>query len=168
MVEIASFGRKKLLFHNYSTFPCGLDRKIFRTRFLKQRFSERRSETNNLRYGTVNFEERKHPRFNVDLPIEYGRAHLSVEDGHAINGIEVGWVGMSLNNRLLAEKELFIKKQLLEGVAFLSLVEGSSQIPESKSQPSLNSQFEDAGFIAIISMEFQFYRSFLHWKPFMI
>jgi hypothetical protein len=39
---------------------------------------------------------------------------------------------MSLNNRWLAVKELFIKKQLLEGIAFLSLVEGSSQIPESK------------------------------------
>jgi hypothetical protein len=47
----------------------------------------------------------------------------------------MGWVGTSLNNRLPAEKEIFMKKELLEGVAFLSLVEGSSQIPEFKSQP---------------------------------
>jgi hypothetical protein len=28
-VEIASFGRKGVLFHNYSTSPCGLGRKNF-------------------------------------------------------------------------------------------------------------------------------------------
>jgi len=34
--------------------------------------------------------------------------------------------------------------------------------------PSLNSQFEDARFIVTFRIEFQFYRSFLHWEPFMI
>jgi c-di-GMP-binding flagellar brake protein YcgR len=31
-----------------------------------------------LRYGTVNFERRKYPRFNTDLPIEYYRTDSSV------------------------------------------------------------------------------------------
>jgi len=32
------------------------------------------------RYGTVNLERRKHPRFSVDLPIEYYRIDSSI--GH--------------------------------------------------------------------------------------
>jgi c-di-GMP-binding flagellar brake protein YcgR len=42
------------------------------------------------RYGTVNFEKRKHPRFSVDLPVEYGRADVSIKTGHATNASEGG------------------------------------------------------------------------------
>jgi len=42
------------------------------------------------RYGTVNFEKRKHPRFTVDLPVEYSRSDLLVEHGQAINASEGG------------------------------------------------------------------------------
>ncbi|MGO8990618.1 MAG: PilZ domain-containing protein [bacterium] len=42
------------------------------------------------RYGTVNFEKRKHPRFSVDLPIEYGRVDLFVDNGRAMNASEGG------------------------------------------------------------------------------
>jgi len=42
------------------------------------------------RYGTVNFEKRKHPRFSVDLPAEYNRTDLSVMQGHATNASEGG------------------------------------------------------------------------------
>ena len=42
------------------------------------------------RYGTVNFEKRKHPRFSVDLPLEYSRTDLFVEQGRAINASEGG------------------------------------------------------------------------------
>jgi len=42
------------------------------------------------RYGTVNFERRKHPRFSVDLPVEYSRTDLFVEQGRAINASEGG------------------------------------------------------------------------------
>jgi len=41
-------------------------------------------------YGLVNFERRKHPRFNVDLPAEYGRADLFVKQGDAANASEGG------------------------------------------------------------------------------
>ena len=34
-----------------------------------------------LHYGTVNFERRKYPRFNVDFPIEYYRIDSSVSHG---------------------------------------------------------------------------------------
>ncbi len=43
-----------------------------------------------LRYGTVNFEKRRHRRFNVDLPIEYSRTDLFVKHGHAVNASESG------------------------------------------------------------------------------
>ncbi len=42
------------------------------------------------RYGTVNFEKRKYPRFSVDLPIEYRRSDLSADQGRAINASEGG------------------------------------------------------------------------------
>jgi len=42
------------------------------------------------RYGIVNFEKRKHPRFNVDLPIEYSRADLPPDQGRLMNVSEGG------------------------------------------------------------------------------
>ncbi len=42
------------------------------------------------RYGTVNFEKRRHPRFSVDLPVEYRRADLSADQGRAVNASEGG------------------------------------------------------------------------------
>jgi len=42
------------------------------------------------RYGTVNFEKRKHPRFSVDLPVEYSRANLFADHGRAMNASEGG------------------------------------------------------------------------------
>ena len=43
-----------------------------------------------LRYGTVNIEKRKHPRFNLDLPIEYARTDLFIKHGRVINASEGG------------------------------------------------------------------------------
>ena len=43
------------------------------------------------RYGTVNFEKRKHPRFSVDLPVEYYRIDSSIgQPGKALNISEGG------------------------------------------------------------------------------
>ena len=42
------------------------------------------------RYGTVNFEKRKHPRFSVDLPVEYSPADPSADQGRARNASEGG------------------------------------------------------------------------------
>jgi len=44
-----------------------------------------------LHYGIVNFERRKHPRFNIDLPIEYSLLPSSVNHpGRALNACEGG------------------------------------------------------------------------------
>ncbi len=40
--------------------------------------------------GTVNFEKRKYPRVNVDLPFEYDRGDSVINQGEAINASEGG------------------------------------------------------------------------------
>jgi c-di-GMP-binding flagellar brake protein YcgR len=44
------------------------------------------------RYGTVNFEKRKYPRFNVDLPIEYSRINSSI--GHTGKALDISEGGL--------------------------------------------------------------------------
>ena len=51
-------------------------------------------QKNQPRRGTVNFEKRKHPRFSVDLPVEYYKlGSLIKHDGKAMN---VSQGGLSL------------------------------------------------------------------------
>ncbi len=40
--------------------------------------------------GVVNFEKRRHPRFNVDLPMEYGRTEVGAKEGRVLNASEGG------------------------------------------------------------------------------
>ncbi len=48
-------------------------------------------ETAKPRYGTVNFEKRRHRRFNIDLPVEYYRTDSTVHrNGRAMNASEDG------------------------------------------------------------------------------
>ena len=42
------------------------------------------------RYGIVNFEKRKYPRYSVDLPMEYARSDSVVIHGQALNASEGG------------------------------------------------------------------------------
>ena len=43
------------------------------------------------RIGIINFERRKHPRFNVDLPVEYHRVESTLrQTGRALNASEGG------------------------------------------------------------------------------
>ena len=46
---------------------------------------------NKSRYATAHFEKRRYPRFNVNLPIEYRRTDLSIDDGRTINASEGGF-----------------------------------------------------------------------------
>jgi c-di-GMP-binding flagellar brake protein YcgR len=51
---------------------------------------EKETKETKPRYGTVNFEKRKHPRFNIDLPVEYRRTNLLAKQGRAVNASEGG------------------------------------------------------------------------------
>jgi len=74
MVEIASSRGKRIQFHNFSTLPCGFGRKNLSEQTSSDRDSIKEEEKQNkLRYGTLNLEKRRHPRFNVGLPMEYSR-----------------------------------------------------------------------------------------------
>ena len=42
------------------------------------------------RYETLNYENRRYPRFSVDLPVEYTREDLIVKQGRVINASEGG------------------------------------------------------------------------------
>jgi hypothetical protein len=47
------------------------------------------------RYGTVNFESRGHPRFNVDFPIEYDRIDWSVR--HTDQALDISEGGLLIH-----------------------------------------------------------------------
>jgi c-di-GMP-binding flagellar brake protein YcgR len=48
-------------------------------------------ETTKPHYGIVNFEKRKHPRFNIDLPVEYYQIDSTTHhNGRVINASEGG------------------------------------------------------------------------------
>ena len=52
---------------------------------------ETQTQETQSRYGTVNFEKRKHPRFSVDLPVEYYKIGSPVkQNGRAVNASQGG------------------------------------------------------------------------------
>jgi len=56
MVETASFGRKRIQIHNFSTLPCGFGRKkLLRTNFCRKRFdpSFLNSQFENVRFIAI-------------------------------------------------------------------------------------------------------------------
>jgi c-di-GMP-binding flagellar brake protein YcgR len=63
---------------------------------------------NGVPYGTVNFERRKHPRFNVDLPIEYSPAGIFVKHGRAVNASEGGLL-LYLQEKMEIGRQLVLK-----------------------------------------------------------
>jgi hypothetical protein len=66
------------------------------------------------RYGIVNFEKRKHPRFNVDLPIEYSPSGLFFRHGNAANASEGGLL-LYLSEPMEIGQNLMVKLFLSEG-----------------------------------------------------
>jgi len=52
-------------------------------------------EGQNPRFGTVNFERRKHPRFSVDLPVEYWQANRNPKN-HSGRAVDVSEGGLLL------------------------------------------------------------------------
>jgi len=61
-----------------------------------------------FRYGFVNFEKRKYPRIDVDLPIEYGLSESSIKQGRAVNAGEGGLL-LYLPERMEVGQHLTVK-----------------------------------------------------------
>jgi c-di-GMP-binding flagellar brake protein YcgR len=68
----------------------------------------KKEEKAKSRYGTVNFEKRKHPRFDVNLPIEYVRSDLVANRGEALNASEGGLL-LYLPEKMEIEQHLLLK-----------------------------------------------------------
>ncbi len=69
---------------------------------------EKNKKTPEAHYGIVNFEKRKYPRFNIDLPIEYSRTSISIQEGRAAN-IGKGGLMLYLSERLELGQQLSLK-----------------------------------------------------------
>ena len=87
---------------------------------------EKEEKTTRTRYGIVNFEKRRHPRFNVDLPVEYARSTLFVKHGRAIN-ISEGGLLLYLPERVELGQQLILKLFFPSGKA-LETVETLVQV----------------------------------------
>jgi len=55
-----------------------------------ERIVEKEEKETKPRYGIVNFEKRKYPRYSVDLPMEYARSDSVANHGQALNAGEGG------------------------------------------------------------------------------
>jgi hypothetical protein len=64
--------------------------KPFRARFFKGDSMKNGKKESTSRYRTGDFEKRKHPRCNVDLPVEYRRRDLVVKCDRVVNASESG------------------------------------------------------------------------------
>ncbi len=78
---------------------------------------KKNEEGTRSRYGTVNFEKRRHPRFNVDLPVEYVRSDLIVQRGEAFNVSEEGLL-VYLPERMEVGQHLSLKLFFSSGNEF--------------------------------------------------
>jgi hypothetical protein len=77
-------------------------------------------KTPRTRYGIVNFEKRRHPRFNVDLPVEYARSSVFVKHGRAVNVSEGGLL-IYLPERVEIGQHLALKLFFPSGTALETL-----------------------------------------------
>jgi c-di-GMP-binding flagellar brake protein YcgR len=67
-------------------------KKPFRTKLFKRNLVKNGEKETKPRYGTVNFERRRYPRFNVDLPIEYYRIDSLIS--HTGRGLDISEGGL--------------------------------------------------------------------------
>jgi hypothetical protein len=65
-------------------------RKPFRANFFKGDSMKNGEKESASRYRTRNFEKRRHPRYNVDLPVEYRRRDLVAKYDRVVNASESG------------------------------------------------------------------------------
>jgi len=74
----------------------------------------------NHHYRTVNFERRKYPRFDVDLPLKYVPSDMSVNLGRTVNASEGGLL-ISVREKMEVGQSLKITLFLLPGTELVSI-----------------------------------------------
>jgi c-di-GMP-binding flagellar brake protein YcgR len=72
------------------TKQMGVFQQPFRNKLFAERIMKKEEKETKPRYGIVNFEKRKYPRYSVNLPMEYARSDSIVNQGQALNASEGG------------------------------------------------------------------------------
>ena len=79
------------------------------------------------RYGTVNFEKRKHPRFSVDLPVEYYKIGSPIKHTGQVMNASQGGLLLYFSEPLQIGQYLRLKLFLSSG-SILSAIETISEV----------------------------------------
>jgi len=73
------------------------------------------------RFGTVNFERRKHPRFSLDLPVEYWQTDNSKSHPSQTGNISEGGILLYLPEEIEIGKNLRLRLFIDSGLDFISI-----------------------------------------------
>jgi c-di-GMP-binding flagellar brake protein YcgR len=73
------------------------------------------------RFGTVNFERRKHPRFSLDLPVEYWEGDNSRSHPSRTGNVSEGGILLYLPQEIEIAKNLRLKLFIDSGIDFISI-----------------------------------------------
>jgi hypothetical protein len=73
----------------------------------------------NPRFGTANFERRKHPRFSLDLPVEYWESDTSRSHPSRTGDVSEGGILLYLPQEIAIGKTLRLKLFIDSGIDFI-------------------------------------------------
>jgi c-di-GMP-binding flagellar brake protein YcgR len=80
-----------------------------------------KEETTKLHFGTVNFERRKHPRFSINLPVEYWKIDRSISALSRTGDISEGGLLLYISEQIEVGQELNLKLFFNSDLGFKSL-----------------------------------------------
>jgi len=80
-----------------------------------------KEETTKPNFGTVNFERRKHPRFSINLPIEYWKIDRSISALSRTGDISEGGLLLYISEPIEVGQELNLKLFFNSDLGFKSL-----------------------------------------------
>jgi c-di-GMP-binding flagellar brake protein YcgR len=88
---------------------------------------DEREEKTEPRYGTVSFERRKYPRFNIDLPIEYYRIDSPIS--HTGRGLDISEGGLLIYFREQMDVIQYLRLKLFLSVrSELNTIEALAEV----------------------------------------
>jgi len=80
-----------------------------------------KEETTKSNFGTVNFERRRHPRFSINLPVEYWKINRSTSALSRTGDISEGGLLLYISEQIEAGQELNLKLFFNSDLGFKSI-----------------------------------------------
>ncbi len=111
MKPLGGHGGLAILFSFFTFSPINKSEKSARAREMKK----------NSRFGTVNFERRIHPRFSLDLPVEYWEGDNSRSHPGRTGDVSEGGILLYLPQEIEMGKNLRLRLFIDSGVDFISI-----------------------------------------------